>query len=140
MSLKNRVKTLARRSRAAVRRILTTTTTTARESSPPRPSPFPSPPLSPASPQVQEPIPAALAPTLPAQNGVPVEIWFGLVPAHLNEEVHPRFWHYWNNWELVRERAAERVPELPRARSPAPRAGERYEPGPDDSTIGTILE
>jgi hypothetical protein len=32
---------------------------------------------------------------------VPVEIWFGLVPAHLNEEVHPRFWHYWNNWELV---------------------------------------
>jgi hypothetical protein len=137
MSLKNRVKTLVRRSRAAVRRLLTTTTTTtAREPSPP-PTLSPSPPLSPAAPQVQEPIPAALA---PAENGVPVEIWFGLVPAHLNEEVHARFWHYWNNWELVRERAAEVVPELPRARSPAPRAGERYEPGPDDSTIGTILE
>jgi hypothetical protein len=140
MSLKNRVKTLNRRSRAAVRRLLTTTTTTnspVREPSPPPPSP--SPPLSPA-PQVQEPIPAALAPTASAENGANVEIWFDLVPAHLNEEVHARFWYYWNNWELVRERAAERVPELPRGRSPAPRAGERYEPGPDDSTIGTILE
>jgi hypothetical protein len=62
------------------------------------------------------------------------------VPAHLKDETHARFWHYLEDWQLVRERAAERAPELPRARSPAPRQGERYEPGGKYSTIETILE